>query len=247
MTAPLSGKTALITGASSGIGAAAARAFSDAGAHVLLAARRQDRLDALAAELPSAESIVVDVTDADGMQAAIGDRKIDVVLANAGLARGVAPIQEGGMHDWSEVIDTNIKGVLHAVRCVLPGMIERGRGDVVLLGSVAGRNVYPGGTVYCMTKYAVNALYEGLRLDAGDKGVRFTTIDPGMVETEFSDVRFHGDREKAATVYADWKPLQPADVADAILYAVSRPAHVNIGEIVLWSTQQASVRDVHKG
>tara|TARA_R110002072_G_scaffold225505_4_gene382616 strand:+ start:1752 stop:2495 length:744 start_codon:yes stop_codon:yes gene_type:complete len=247
MTAPLEGKTALITGASSGIGAAAARSLSAAGAHVLLAARRKDRLDALAKELPNAEVLVMDVTDAAGMQAAIGKREIDIVLANAGMARGVAPIQEGGMDEWSEVIDTNVKGVLHAVRCVLPGMIERGHGDVVLLGSVAGRNVYPGGTVYCMTKYAVNALYHGLRLDAAGKGVRFTSVDPGMVETEFSDVRFDGDKERAATVYANWKPLQPSDVADAILYAVSRPPHVNIGEIVLWSTQQATVRDVHKG
>jgi NADP-dependent 3-hydroxy acid dehydrogenase YdfG len=144
------------------------------------------------------------------------------------------------------MIDTNVKGLLHTVRATLPAMIERGSGDVVLLGSVAGRQVYPGGNVYCATKHAVRALYEALRLDAAGKGIRFTTVDPGLVETEFSVVRFRGDTTRAAKTYAGIDVLTPADVADAILYAVTRPPHVNVGEIVLWPTDQASTTVVKR-
>jgi len=163
-----------------------------------------------------------------------------VVVANAGLGRGLGPLQEGKAEDWDEMIDTNVKGLLHTVRATLPAMIARGRGDVVILGSVAGRQVYPGGNVYCATKHAVRALYEGLRLDAAGKGIRFTTVDPGLVETEFSLVRFRGDAERAKKTYTGFEPLVPADVADVILFALTRPQHVNLGEIVLWPTAQAS-------
>jgi NADP-dependent 3-hydroxy acid dehydrogenase YdfG len=235
---------ALVTGASAGIGAASARALHAAGAQVLLAARRIDRLQALAEELPGSETVQLDVRDFSAVQAALQDRAIDIAVLNAGLARGAGPLQEGDPADWDEMLDTNIKGVLHCARAVLPGMLERGRGDMVLLGSVAGRQVYPGGNVYNASKFAVHALYQALRLDAGGRGVRFTTLDPGMVETEFAKVRYRGDEAQANAVYEGMQPLTPEDVADALVYAVTRPAHVNVGEIVLWPTCQSSTRDV---
>ena len=242
----LADRLALVTGASSGIGAATARALSAAGARVLLAARRRERLEALCAELPGSIVLELDVRDAAGVAAALEPHPVDLLVANAGLARGTALLQDGDPEEWSLVIDTNIKGVLNCLRPVLPGMIERGAGDVVLLGSVAGRQVYPGGNVYNASKFAVHAIYQALRLDAKGTGVRFTTVDPGMVETEFSRVRLNGDQERADEVYAGMTPLEPEDVADAILYAVTRPAHVNVGEIVLWPTDQASTRDVRR-
>jgi NADP-dependent 3-hydroxy acid dehydrogenase YdfG len=253
--ASLDGRRALITGASAGIGAATARALTAAGASVVLTARRADRLSKLEAELNairpgSATVAACDVRDAAEVakvfrsQVAAG-RAVDLVVANAGLGLGVAPLQTGDPDDWSTMIDTNVKGVLHTVRAALPGLIERGSGDLVLLGSVAGRQVYPGGNVYNATKHAVKAIYDALRLDNVGSGVRFTTVDPGMVETEFSVVRL-GDQTKADAVYDGMSPLTPGDVADAICYAVTRPPHVNIGEIVLWPTDQASTRDVHR-
>ncbi len=235
---------ALVTGASAGIGAASARALHAAGAQVLLAARRTDRLQALAEELPGSETVQLDVRDPSAVQAALADRAIDIAVLNAGLARGAGPLHEGDPADWDEMLDTNVKGVLHCARAVLPGMLERGAGDMVLLGSVAGRQVYPGGNVYNASKFAVHALYQALRLDAGGRGVRFTTLDPGMVETEFAEVRYRGDKAQAKAVYEGMQPLTPEDVADALIYAVTRPAHVNVGEIVLWPTCQSSTRDV---
>lgn len=243
---PLEGRLVLVTGASAGIGAAAARAFHAAGARLVLAARRMERLEKLARELGDAEALALDVRDHAAVAGALGSRPFDVVLANAGLGRGVEPLQRGDPSDWSEMLDTNVKGLLHVVRATLPGMIERGSGDFVILGSVAGRQIYPGGNVYCASKHAVRALYEGMRLDAAGSGVRFTTVDPGMVETEFSVVRFHGDADRAKKVYAGMTPLAPEDVADAILYAVTRPSHVNVGEIVLWPTDQASTTIVKR-
>jgi len=212
---------------------------------VVLAARRLDRLEALAAELPQAEVLELDVRDADGVRAALAKFEFDLVVANAGLARGTDPIQRVEESAWDDMIDTNVKGVLAVIRATLPGMIVRGRGDMVLLGSVAGRQVYPGGNVYCATKHAVRALYEALRLDAAGTGVRFTTVDPGMVETEFSKVRL-GNEDQARAVYKGFSPLKPEDVADAISFAVTRPAHVNIGEIVLWPSDQASTTMVER-
>ena len=235
----LDGRLVLVTGASAGIGEATARRLSAEGARLVLAARRLDRLEALAQELPQAEALQLDVRDADDVRAKLSKYEFDLVVANAGLARGTDPIQRVEESAWNDMIDTNVKGVLAVIRATLPGLIARGRGDMVLLGSVAGRQVYPGGNVYCATKHAVRALYEALRLDAAGTGVRFTTVDPGMVETDFSKVRL-GDEAKARAVYQGFEPLTPADVADAIAFAVTRPAHVNIGEIVLWPTAQAS-------
>lgn len=236
----LEGKRALVTGASSGIGAATARALAARGAEVLLLARRKQRLEALAAELHGAKPLVVDVRDHAAMLAALEGEHIDIAVLNAGLALGLEPLTDGDPEEWSIVIDTNLKGLLHGIRAVVPGMVARGGGDVVLLGSVAGRQVYPGGGVYCATKWAVRALYETLRLELVGTNVRMTTVDPGMVKTEFSDVRFRGDRERAEAVYAGVDPLTPEDVADAIAFAVTRPPHVDIGEIVLWASAQAS-------
>jgi 3-hydroxy acid dehydrogenase/malonic semialdehyde reductase len=167
-------------------------------------------------------------------------------VLNAGIARGADPIQQGTPEEWSEVIDTNVKGVLHGLHAALPGMLKAKSGDVVFLGSAAGRWVYPGGAVYCATKFAVRAIYEGARQDALGMGVRFTTVDPGMVETDFSSIRFRGDEDRASAVYAGVQALTPEDVADAVLYAVTRPAHVNVGEIVLWASAQASVTAVKR-
>jgi NADP-dependent 3-hydroxy acid dehydrogenase YdfG len=243
---PLLGLTALVTGASAGIGAATARALAGEGARVLLAARRSERLAALSRELAGSVVLELDVRDAAAVQQALQPYSVDIAIANAGLALGTAPLQAGDPDDWEVVIDTNVKGVLHVLRAVTPAMAERGRGDVILLGSVAGRQVYPGGNVYCATKHAVRALYEALRLDLAGSGLRFTTVDPGMVETEFSDVRFKGDRERARKVYEGFQPLQPADVADAIRWVVTRPRHVNVGELVLWPTAQASTTRVER-
>lgn len=239
-------RTALVTGASAGIGAATARALCAAGARVLLAARRRGALEALARELPGSAVLELDVRDAQAVGRALEGLEPDLVVANAGLALGADPLVSGDPADWSVVIDTNLKGLLHVVRATLPGLVRRGGGDLVLLGSVAGRQVYPGGNVYCATKHAVRALYESLRIEHVGSGVRFTTVDPGMVETEFSRVRFRGDGARAAAVYRGLVPLSPADVADAILWAVTRPPHVNVGELVLWPTCQASTTLVHR-
>jgi len=242
----LQGKRALVTGASSGIGAASARALTAAGAEVLLCARRLERLEALASELPGSECLSLDVRDSAAVQAALGERSFDLVIANAGLARNSLPIHSGSADDWDQMLDTNVKGLANVARWTLPGMIERGSGDLVLLGSVAGRQVYPGGSMYCASKHAVRALYESFRLDAAGSGVRFTSVDPGMVETEFSNVRFYGDEAAASKVYEGFDALQAEDVADAILYAVTRPKHVNIGEIVIWPSAQASTTSVKR-
>ena len=236
----LDGRTALVTGASSGIGAATSRALSAAGARLVLVARRRDRLEALAAELGGARVVEVDVRDWRAVAGALGGLEVDICVAGAGLGLGLDPIPSGDPDDWTEMLDTNVKGLLHTLRAVLPGMIQRGSGDVVLLGSVAGRQVYPGGNVYCATKWAVRGIYEALRIDVPEPQIRFTTVDPGMVKTDFSRVRFKGDAERARKVYEGVDPLNPEDVADVIRYVVTRPRHVNIGEVVMWASAQAS-------
>jgi 3-hydroxy acid dehydrogenase/malonic semialdehyde reductase len=237
----LSVRKALVTGASSGIGAATAVALAEAGATVVLAARRLEKLSEVAKACPGSRSIAVDVRDAAAMDRAFAGLEIDVLVANAGLSIGMEKLPDGRPDDWAAAIDTNVKGVLNTLHAAVPAMIVRGRGDVVLLGSVAGRQVYAGGTVYCATKHAVRAIYEGLRLDAAGSGLRFTTVDPGMVgETEFSEIRFRGDAARAAAVYTGVDYLRPRDVADAIVWAVTRPPRVNIGEIVMWASAQAS-------
>lgn len=245
-TSRLRGQHALVTGASSGIGAATARALTAAGARVTLAARRLERLAELARELPGARAVQLDVRDAGAVEHELANTRFDIVLCNAGLARGTEALPEGQPADWDEVIGTNVLGVLHVLRATLPAMIAQRAGDVVLLGSVAGRQVYPGGAVYCASKHAVRALYEGLRLDAAGKGVRFATVDPGLVHTEFGLVRFRGDRERAEKPYEGMTPLSPQDVAEAIVWVLERPRHVNVGELVLWPTDQASTTRVER-
>lgn len=238
---PASGRKALVTGASSGIGAATARALAAAGAQVVLVARRRERLAEVAKDCPGSRSIELDVRDAKSAERELGGLEIDLLVANAGLSIGMEKLPDGRPDDWAAAIDTNVKGVLHVIHAVLPGMIARKKGDVVLLGSVAGRQIYPGGAVYCATKHALRAIYEGLRLDTAGCGLRITTVDPGMVgETEFSQIRFRGDRERAKAVYAGVDYLKPSDVAEAIVWAVTRPPRVNVGEIVMWASAQAS-------
>jgi serine 3-dehydrogenase len=249
-------RTVLITGASAGIGAACARAFAREGARLVLAARRTERLEALAEELRAAHGtechlIALDVRDGDAVTGALGGlpgewADVDVLVNNAGLGRGMEKLQEGTPADWDEMIDTNVKGLLYTTRALVPGMVDRGRGHVVNLGSVAGHEVYPGGAVYCATKHAVDAITRGLRMDLLGTGVRVSTVDPGMVETEFSVNRFRGDEERARRVYAGMTPLTPDDIADAVLWCATRPPHVTIDEIILKPTDQASATQVHR-
>ena len=244
-------RTAVVTGASSGIGAACARAFAAQGARLLLAARRVELIEAAVSELLGAGAVEVraerlDVRDAAAVGRLVNGlsgpwREIDVLVDNAGLSRGLDKLQEGSLSDWNEMIDTNVKGVLHVDRAVVPLMVARGRGTVVHLGSIAGRQVYPGGNVYCASKHAVRALTDGLRLDVLGSGVRVCTVDPGMVETEFSEVRFHGDRERAAAFYRGYTPLTPEDVAEAVAWVIERPPHVHVRDVVMMPVVQRNM------
>ncbi|TAH35046.1 MAG: SDR family NAD(P)-dependent oxidoreductase [Planctomycetota bacterium] len=245
--AELRGKRVCITGASSGIGAACARAFAAAGAELVLCARRRDRLQQVVAGLGApAQSIELDVRDRPSVERELGGLEVDVLLNNAGLARGLAPVQEGSPDDWDEMLDTNVKGLLYVTRALLPGLIRR-QGHVLNIGSLAGHEVYPKGNVYCASKHAVRALNHGLRLDLLGTGVRVSSVDPGLVgDTEFSAVRFHGDRERAASVYRGLTPLSAADVAETVLWVATRPAHVLVAEVLLLATDQASSTLVHR-
>jgi NADP-dependent 3-hydroxy acid dehydrogenase YdfG len=252
----LNGRVAFITGASSGIGAATALAFAAEGARLLLAARRTSKLTeiaALAIERGAAavHTIELDVRDRAAVEAAIEAlpaewARIEILVNNAGLSRGLEKLYMGTVEDWEEMIDTNVKGLLYVSRAVVPGMVERGCGHVVNLGSTAGELTYPNGAVYCATKAAERAINDGLRQDLLGTPVRVTTVDPGMVETEFSNVRFHGDAERAAKVYKGIQPLRAEDVADAILWAVTRPAHVNVARVLLTPLQQANSLLFHR-
>lgn len=243
-TSLIEGRQVLISGASAGIGAATARRLAAQGCRLTLLARRQERLEALARECGGAELIAADVRDGAALKMRLAGLTPDILILNAGLARGTSPASTNTAEEVDEVLDTNIKGYVNLLRALLPGMLERGRGDVVLLGSVAGRQVYPGGGIYCMSKHAVRALYESLRIDHVGSGLRFTTVDPGMVETDFSEVRFRGDRKAAEAVYQGFDALQPGDIAEIIEFVVSRPPHVNLGELVVWPTAQASTTSV---
>ena len=245
----------LITGASSGIGAACATRFAGAGAKLILAARRLERLQQLVETLHGTSAQIhllqLDVRDRSAVESAISTlppswSNIDILINNAGLSRGLDKLPEGNIQDWEEMIDTNIKGLLYLTRYVTPGMISRDRGHVVNLGSIAGHQTYPGGNVYCGTKAAVQAISEGLKQDLLGTPVRVTSVDPGMVETEFSEVRFHGDTERGKKVYQGVTPLTPDDVADVIFFCVTRPPHVNINEVVLMPVDQASTTLVNR-
>ena len=223
---------------------------------MLLAARRADRLDEIAVRLGrehgvDVRALALDVRDREAVDSAFGGlpadwAAIDVLIANAGLSRGLGPLHEGLHTDWDEMIDTNVKGLLWVDRAVTPGMVRRGQGHVIHIGSIAGRQTYPGGNVYCATKHAVRALTDGLRLDLSGTGVRVTSIDPGLVDTEFSEVRFHGNRDKARAVYRGMTPLSARDVAEAVLFAATRPPHVTVGDLLLLPTDQASATTVHR-
>jgi 3-hydroxy acid dehydrogenase / malonic semialdehyde reductase len=252
----LTNSVVCITGASSGIGAACAKAFASEGASLLLLARRKDRLDTLAANLTAEfgtriHTATLDVRNREHVEKLFGAlpaewQSIDILLNNAGLSRGLDKLHEGKVQDWEEMIDTNVKGLLYVSRTVIPGMVQRGTGHVVNIGSIAGHQVYPGGNVYCATKHAVKALTEGLKMDLLGTGVRVCSVDPGLVETEFSIVRYHGDTQRAAQAYVNMKPLGPDDIADVVLFCVTRPPHVDISQVIVMPTAQASVHHVHR-
>ncbi|MBD3331759.1 SDR family NAD(P)-dependent oxidoreductase [candidate division GN15 bacterium] len=248
----LTDKIVLITGASAGIGQACARKFSEAGARVILAARRLEQLEEIAAHLQGPSHLVpLDVRDQRAVEAAIAGlpsewQAVDILVNNAGLGRGLDKLHEGDPSGWDEMIDTNIKGLLYTSRAVLPGMVERDRGHVINIGSIAGHEVYPGGNVYCATKHAVDAITKGMRIDLVDTPIRVSTIDPGLVETEFSLVRFHGDADRARTVYQGYKPLTGDDIADTAVWIADRPEHVQVAEVIIFPTAQASSAVLHK-
>lgn len=244
---------ALITGASSGIGRATALELARLGFDIVALARRSERLDELAAEIRAlgrdARTIAVDVRDRAAVERSLTPEladRIAVLVNNAGLARGTEKLQDGDPAHWDEMIDTNVKALLTLTKLVVPSMAKRRSGHVVNLGSVSGRWVYPGGAVYCATKFAVRALSEGLRMDLLGTGVRVTNIEPGMVETEFSRVRFDGSQTASDRVYARMTPLTAGDIANAIAWCVRQPAHVNIQELVIYPTDQAAVGMVHR-
>jgi len=249
-------QTVFVTGASSGIGRSTALAFAREGARLLVCARREDRLAESVAELTEAgakavHGFVLDVQNREAVNKAIAAlpsdwAAVDVLVNNAGLSRGLAKVYEDDPQNWEEMIDTNVKGLLYVTRAVVPGMVERGRGHVINLGSTAGYITYANGAVYCATKAAEKSISEGLKLDLMGTAVRVTSIDPGMVETEFSEVRFRGDTEKAAKVYQNITPLKPEDVADAIVWAASRPAHVNIHTVVMTTIDQGNSVTFHR-
>ena len=242
-------KIVLITGVTSGIGEACARKFAQNGDKVILTGRNQVRMTAIADELKAqgAEvlTLMFDVRDREAARQAIESlpaewQEIDVLVNNAGLALGLEPEFEGNSDDWDGMIDTNVKGLLTMTRLIVPGMVARDRGHVINMGSVAGDAAYAGGNVYCATKAAVKALSDGLRIDVANTAVRVTNLKPGLVETNFSNIRFHGDEERAANVYKGIKPLTGDDIADVAVYAANAPAHVQIAEVLILATHQAS-------
>lgn len=248
----VSNKTVLITGATAGIGKACARKFTEARANLILFARREERLEALKRELDTkVHTAVVDIRNRNKVESAIQEipddfQNIDILVNNAGLGRGLDKLHTGAINDWEEMIDTNIKGLLYMSRYIIPGMVERGNGHIINIGSIAGHEVYPNGNVYCSTKHAVDALTKGMRLDLVDTPIRVSTVDPGLVETEFSDIRFHGDTARAKKVYQGYTPLKGEDIADAVVWIASRPEHVQIAEVIIFPTAQASAMVTHK-
>jgi 3-hydroxy acid dehydrogenase/malonic semialdehyde reductase len=248
--ASLQGKTVLITGASSGIGRSTAIAFAREGSRLLVCGRRLEPLEELRQTLTSAGAPAVHVFQLDVQKRAeveatiaglpVDWREIDVLVNNAGLSRGLAKLYEDDPQNWEEMIDTNVKGLLYVTRSVVPGMVARGRGHVISLGSTAAYTTYANGAVYCASKAAEKAISEGLKIDLMGTPVRVTSVDPGMVETNFSNVRFRGDEERAAKVYQNITPLEPEDVAETIVWVASRPAHVNIHTVVMTTIDQAN-------
>lgn len=242
-------KTVLVTGATSGIGEACARRFASEGCKLIINGRNEQKLNALRQDLENSGTQVLalpfDVRDRQAAQAAVdslcnGWENIDILINNAGLALGLDKEHEGSYEDWDIMIDTNVKGLLNMTRMVVPGMVKRGCGHIINIGSVAGDAAYANGNVYCATKAAVKALSDGLRIDVADTPLRVTNLKPGLVETNFSVVRFHGDEERAQNVYKGIKPLTGEDIADVAFYAASAPEHVQIAEVLILATHQAS-------
>jgi len=256
MNYSIENQTVFISGASSGIGAATARQFAASGANLILAARRTERLGQLAAELKSnyniqVHSIKMDVSKIDSVKQGIASlpasfKAIDILINNAGLALGVNKAQVNIPAEIDVVVDVNVKGVLYLIQEITPGMVTRGRGHIINISSIAGHEAYPGGSVYCATKHAVDAITKSTRMDLVDTPLRVTAISPGLVETEFSLVRFQGDTERASKIYQGYEPLIADDIADAILYAATRPPHVQIADMIIFPTAQASATIVHK-
>ena len=246
-------KTAFITGASSGIGRATAIALANAGFQLVVTGRRAERLQELAQELGSmpVHILTFDVRDRTAVEAAIASlpsefQNIDVLINNAGNAHGLAPIQDGDPNDWDVMMDGNVKGLLYVSHALLPGMTQRKQGHIINIGSIAGHETYANGNVYCASKAAVAALTKGMRIDLLPHHIKVAEVNPGAVETEFSEVRFKGDNERAAKVYQGYEPLKAADVADVIQFMVTRPPHVNVAEVLLLPAAQASATLINK-
>ncbi len=250
-------KIVLITGATSGIGEACARTFAQQGYQLILLARREDRLLKIARELNNQygveiKQVLADVRNKQSLSAALEDlpadwKKVDILVNNAGLSQGLDPIDQGSTDDWDTMIDTNVKGLLYVTKIVSNWMIPQQSGHIVNIGSIAGKEVYPNGNVYCATKHAVDALSKAMRIDLLPHGIKVTEINPGMVETEFSVVRFKGDEDRAKKVYENLEPLIADDIADAISYVVSRPKHVNINDMLIMPTVQATATIINRG
>jgi 3-hydroxy acid dehydrogenase / malonic semialdehyde reductase len=250
----MNSRIALVTGATSGIGEATARLLAENNFHLIICGRREDRLNALTQELSKrtkVTSLSFDVREKDSVEKAIRSlpeawKKIDVLINNAGNAHGFDPIQKGNVNDWDAMIDINVKGLLYVSKEVIPGMTERKSGHIINIGSIAGKEAYPSGNVYCASKFAVDALTQGIRMDLNSFGIKVTSINPGLVETEFALVRFKGDADRATNVYKGIQPLKGNDIADIILYVLSAPAHVMLADITVFPTAQASATVVNR-
>lgn len=248
-------KIALVTGATAGIGEATALMLAEEGAALIITGRREERLLLLKNKLEQLNVRVLplcfDVSDEQAVKQSLGSlpeewRAIDILVNNAGLAAGLSSLQEGDSDDWNRMIDTNVKGLLYVTRAVTPGMVARGRGQIINIGSIAGKEVYPNGNVYCATKHAVDALSKGLRIDLLPHGIRVTQVCPGAVETEFSLVRFHGDAARAEKVYQGFENLVAGDIAECIRFVINRPPHVNINDMIVMPTAQATATLFYK-
>ena len=247
-------KTAFITGATSGIGKATALLFARQGINLIICGRRADRLEELKSQIESmvkVHTLAFDVRDEQAVMKVIDSlpeewKTVDILVNNAGNAHGLAPIHEGSTEDWNAMLDINVKGLLFVSKAIIPGMVSRKSGHIVNIGSIAGKEVYPNGNVYCASKFAVDAITSGMRLDLNPYGIRVTGIHPGLVETEFSLVRFKGDEQRAGSVYKGFKPLVAEDIADVIWYTVNCPPHVRISDLTILPTAQASATIVNK-
>jgi 3-hydroxy acid dehydrogenase / malonic semialdehyde reductase len=246
-------KIAFITGATSGIGRATALLLAQNGFDIIATGRRLDRLQQLEAAITQArvKTLAFDVRDKAAVQAAVAGlpedwQQIDVLVNNAGNAHGLAPIQDGAEEDWDMMLDINVKGLLYVSKAIMPFMIDRKKGHIINIGSIAGQEVYANGNVYCASKFAVDAITRGMRIDLNKEGIKVSEINPGAVNTEFSQVRFKGDQQRAETVYQGFQPLVAEDIADLILFMVTRPAHVNLADVLILPTAQASATVINR-